>query len=54
MKSLTKRELEKYVLVDAITGKRLDTKVYRMTVGEVGMFNYAYSLNGSNSKLVKA
>lgn len=54
MKSLTKRELEKYVLVDAITGKRLDTKVYRRTVGEVGMFNYAYSLNGSNSKLVKA
>lgn len=54
MNSLTKRKLEKYVLVDSTTGKRLDTTVYRMTVGEVGMFNYAYSLNGLNSKLVKA
>ena len=53
MNSLTKRKLEKYVLVDATTGKRLDTTVYRMTVGEVGMFNYAYSLNGLNRKLVK-
>jgi hypothetical protein len=41
-------------MVNFLTGERLDTMVYLMTVGEAGTSNYAYAMNKKNIKLVKA